>query len=88
MKPRAGNTTVIAASWSAKGDATIKATSLNWSLQQADGGEVCLDLDDDITLADFCLSDYNGCYLNVFDVSRKCCPLYASVDGPYVPPSP
>ncbi|GIL50644.1 hypothetical protein Vafri_6776 [Volvox africanus] len=84
IKPNgATNYTIISASWGAKGDETVKATPLNWSIDQATGSEICMDIDTSIALDDFCLGPFtNGCYLTIFDPTRKCCPMFAIVDRP------
>ncbi|GIL81006.1 hypothetical protein Vretimale_9306 [Volvox reticuliferus] len=84
IKPTgATNYTIISASWGARGDETVKATPLNWNIGQAAGSEICMDIDTTISLKDFCLGPFSGgCYLNIFDPTRKCCPMFVVLDGP------
>ncbi|GIL81005.1 hypothetical protein Vretimale_9306 [Volvox reticuliferus] len=78
--------TFLAATWSSFGDQTVRATGLDWNKQEANGAEVCMELDNSVSLDTFCLGPYSkGCYVNIFDKSKNCCPLYATVDAPYVP---
>ncbi|GLC42440.1 hypothetical protein PLESTM_001333500 [Pleodorina starrii] len=85
----AANMSFVFVSWGGQGDATLKATALAWSLEQASGAEICLELDSVVSLGDLCLGDYpNACVLSIYDASRKCCPAYAAMDKPYVPALP
>ncbi|GIL64053.1 hypothetical protein Vafri_18032 [Volvox africanus] len=67
----------ISATWGGKGEETLKATPLNWTLAQADGGTVCMEVDRSVALDQLCLGPTpNTCWANLFDPSRTCCPLY------------
>ncbi|GIM01232.1 hypothetical protein Vretimale_6037 [Volvox reticuliferus] len=67
----------ISATWGGKGEETLKATPINWTLAQANGGTVCMEVDRSVTLDQLCLGpDPNTCWANLFDPSRMCCPLY------------
>ena len=60
---------------------TVKATPLSWTTAQADGAQICMEVVGD--LYDFCLPGANNgdkqlCWANLFDASKKCCPLYAA----------
>ncbi|KAG2450999.1 hypothetical protein HYH02_004269 [Chlamydomonas schloesseri] len=79
----------VSPTWGAVGEDTLKATSLNWNDAQANGALVCLELDNTVapSLADFCVGtnasggDSTGsgiCWLNIFDSSKKCCPLFSA----------
>ncbi|KXZ48449.1 hypothetical protein GPECTOR_28phG5a [Gonium pectorale] len=66
--------------WGSDGEQTLKATPLNWSKAQANGGKVCMELDNSTTLDSFCLggSSKDTCFMNLFDDTKDCCPLYSS----------
>eukprot|EP00198_Chlamydomonas_reinhardtii_P012843 XP_001702180.1 cell wall protein pherophorin-C1 [Chlamydomonas reinhardtii] len=79
VKPAGGAMKWQAPSWGAVGEFTVKATPLNWSKAQADGGMLCLVLTNDTTLNDFCMGNTeNTCWINLFDSTKNCCPLYTS----------
>ncbi|GIM11991.1 hypothetical protein Vretimale_15423, partial [Volvox reticuliferus] len=78
VTPRGGPQRYVAVSWGAKGDNTVKATQLNWGLDQAEDGEICLELLKDVALGDFCLGGENGCFVGLFNDRRDCCPTYAA----------
>ncbi|EFJ45152.1 extracellular matrix glycoprotein pherophorin-V23 [Volvox carteri f. nagariensis] len=64
--------TYIYPTWAPRGDNVVRATPLNWSLQQANGAEVCMDLDNDTTPDEFCLGPWSRtCHLSIFDDSRS-----------------
>nr|ABA41404.1 pherophorin-C6 protein precursor [Chlamydomonas reinhardtii] len=68
----------VAPSWGAVGDQTLKVT-LGWSTAQAAGGRICLELYNTTSLDDFCMgAAMDTCWLNLFDTTRNCCPLYTS----------
>ncbi|GFR50604.1 hypothetical protein Agub_g12688, partial [Astrephomene gubernaculifera] len=82
LKP-AGSATMryISASWGAVGENTLKATPLNWSKAQANGGQICLELENNTSPAEFCNTGSDDtCWINLFDTSKSCCPLYSSTD--------
>ncbi|EFJ45176.1 extracellular matrix glycoprotein pherophorin-V22 [Volvox carteri f. nagariensis] len=65
-------------SWGPTGSNTAKATSLDWTFQQAYGAEICLELQSNILLNEFCQGPrFNYCYLAILDMASKCCPIYA-----------
>ncbi|EFJ45175.1 hypothetical protein VOLCADRAFT_94615 [Volvox carteri f. nagariensis] len=69
-------------SWGPPGSNIVKATQLRWTLQQAAGAEICLELLNSVSLLDFCISPYTGaCYLSIFDPSGACCPVYTAMEG-------
>ncbi|EFJ49347.1 extracellular matrix glycoprotein pherophorin-V11 [Volvox carteri f. nagariensis] len=69
--------TWLAPSFATSGDLTLKVSNLNWSLSQARGARICMDLDKSVPMADFCLGKVPGhCWAALFDTSLKCCPLY------------
>ncbi|GIL50670.1 hypothetical protein Vafri_6794 [Volvox africanus] len=75
----AKNLTYRSPSWGAPGDQTIKVSQLNWTPQQADGGRICLELESNTDLDSFCLFKLGKtCWINFFDESLACCPLYPS----------
>ncbi|GIL64338.1 hypothetical protein Vafri_18309 [Volvox africanus] len=66
-------------SWGAPGDQTIKVSQLNWTPQQAHGAQVCLELDSTTDIDSFCIYGLaKTCWINFFDESLACCPLYPS----------
>ncbi|GLI60765.1 hypothetical protein VaNZ11_002996 [Volvox africanus] len=78
--------TFLFPTWSGSGDETVRATGLDWNQQQANGAEICMELDNSVSLDAFCLGPYSkGCYVNIFDKSKNCCPLYTAIDAPFVP---
>lgn len=85
VTPKGGPSVGISSSWGATGENTLKATPLGWSIAQANGGEICLELAKRVALSEFCLGTPSGCYLNIFDVKLQCCPLYTIPEIPYVP---
>ncbi|GIL56712.1 hypothetical protein Vafri_11957 [Volvox africanus] len=74
----AKNLTYRSPSWGAPGDQTIKVSQLNWTQQQADGGQICLELDSTTDINSFCMYDFKTCWINFFHESLACCPLYPS----------
>ncbi|EFJ49346.1 extracellular matrix glycoprotein pherophorin-V10 [Volvox carteri f. nagariensis] len=67
----------ISTSWGGKGEETLKATPIGWNLGQANGGHVCVEVDRSVSLDTLCLGPTpNTCWINIFDPSRTCCPLY------------
>ncbi|PNW73149.1 hypothetical protein CHLRE_14g620702v5 [Chlamydomonas reinhardtii] len=77
VQPKTGTGKWLSATWGAVDEQTVKATPLNWSKDQANGGTICLELKNDTPLSDFCLPAPGGsCYGNLFDDSKNCCPLY------------
>ncbi|GIL82129.1 hypothetical protein Vretifemale_11064 [Volvox reticuliferus] len=78
----AKNFTYRSPSWGAPGDQTIKVSQLNWTPQQAHGAQICLELDSTTNMDSFCVyGQIQTCWINFFDESLACCPLYpANVD--------
>ncbi|KAG2447492.1 hypothetical protein HYH02_007418 [Chlamydomonas schloesseri] len=77
VRPNGGPSKWLAATWGAVGEQTVKATPLNWSKGQANGGVICMELTNDISIQDFCLPSTSGtCWGNLFDDTKNCCPLY------------
>ncbi|GIL67820.1 hypothetical protein Vafri_21084 [Volvox africanus] len=74
----AKNFTYRSPSWGGPGDQTIKVSQLNWTPQQAKGSKICLELDSTTDLDSFCLFGLKTCWINFFDESLACCPLYPS----------
>ncbi|KAG2449882.1 hypothetical protein HYH02_005404 [Chlamydomonas schloesseri] len=79
IKPAGGAMKWQAPTWGAVGEYTLKATPLNWSKAQAEGGQLCLSLNNDTTLDEFCMgTTTDTCWVNLFDDSKDCCPVYTS----------
>nr|ABA41400.1 pherophorin-C2 protein precursor [Chlamydomonas reinhardtii] len=79
VQPKTGTGKWLSATWGAVDEQTVKATPLNWSKDQANGGKICLELKNDTPLSDFCLPANDGvCWGNVFDDTKNCCPLFAA----------
>ncbi|GIL61862.1 hypothetical protein Vafri_16251 [Volvox africanus] len=74
----ASSMTFISPAWGALGEQTLKAPNLKWSRSQVDGGKVCLELDKSTDLSSFCMTGTNTCWLNVFNLDKDCCPVYAA----------
>ncbi|KAG2447494.1 hypothetical protein HYH02_007420 [Chlamydomonas schloesseri] len=78
VQPKGASGKWLSATWGAVGEDTVKATPLNWSKGQANGGKICLELKKDTPLDMFCKPANDGvCWGNLFDDSKDCCPLYA-----------
>ncbi|EFJ42051.1 extracellular matrix glycoprotein pherophorin [Volvox carteri f. nagariensis] len=70
--------TFISDSWGALGVDTLKV-SLNWTGEQANGGLVCVAIQNPITMSDVCKGGIGQqCYVSIFnrDNSDYCCPIY------------
>ncbi|EFJ49122.1 extracellular matrix glycoprotein pherophorin-V21 [Volvox carteri f. nagariensis] len=74
-----GKTRWLSPSWGDKGSNTAKVSGLTWNRATANGAEVCMELKNDISLQEFCVS--NVCSISLFDghSSKACCPTYQSV---------
>ena len=57
VQPAGGAMRYLSATWGAVGENTLKATPLNWSKAQANGGRICLVLYDTVTLDSFCMGN-------------------------------
>ncbi|KAG2437933.1 hypothetical protein HXX76_005549 [Chlamydomonas incerta] len=79
VKPAGGAMKWQSATWGAVGEYTVKATPLNWTKAQANGGQLCLVLTNDTTLDEFCMGNTeNTCWMNLFDNAKDCCPVYTA----------
>ncbi|KAG2425758.1 hypothetical protein HXX76_013384, partial [Chlamydomonas incerta] len=76
LQPTGGSGKWLSPTWGAVGEQTVKATPMNWSKGQAQGGKVCLELKNDTPIDDFCLGTDGTCWGNLFDDSKNCCPLF------------
>ncbi|KAG2447493.1 hypothetical protein HYH02_007419 [Chlamydomonas schloesseri] len=71
VRPNGGPSKWLAATWGAVGEQTLKATPLNWSMGQANGGVICMELTKDTDIQDFCLpSTSSTCWGNLFDDTK------------------
>ncbi|EFJ42018.1 extracellular matrix glycoprotein pherophorin-V4 [Volvox carteri f. nagariensis] len=75
--PAGGSNKTIADSWGATGTDTLKV-NLNWNLQQANGGKVCVAIQNPFTMGNICKGALGQCYASIFnrDNSDYCCPIY------------
>ncbi|GIL76538.1 hypothetical protein Vretifemale_6203, partial [Volvox reticuliferus] len=71
-----GNVTKLAASWGAAGTNTLKATPINWTSAQANGGMVCIEVKKPKSMEDVCLGFSGQCYASTFNSNKDCCPIY------------
>ncbi|EFJ42019.1 extracellular matrix glycoprotein pherophorin-V13, partial [Volvox carteri f. nagariensis] len=73
--PAGGSNKTIADSWGATGTDTLKV-NLNWNLLQANGGKVCVAIQNPFTMGDICKGALG--YASIFnrDNSDYCCPIY------------
>ncbi|GLC50677.1 hypothetical protein PLESTB_000406900 [Pleodorina starrii] len=76
LYPAFGNATRLSASWGASGTNTLKATGINWTVAQASGGLVCVELRKPFTMDDICLGFPSQCYASTFNSNKDCCPIY------------
>ncbi|EFJ40053.1 extracellular matrix glycoprotein pherophorin-V3 [Volvox carteri f. nagariensis] len=75
--PAGGPMKTIADSWGATGTDTLKVT-LNWTEEQANGGVVCVAIQNHITMSNLCKTGYGQCYVSIYNSykSGSCCPTY------------
>ncbi|GLI60398.1 hypothetical protein VaNZ11_002548 [Volvox africanus] len=68
----------ISPSWGAPGTNVVKANQLNWTLEQADGGRICIELVRGTDLSSFCNTVGRPaiCWIYLFDPSGACCPSF------------
>ncbi|EFJ49283.1 hypothetical protein VOLCADRAFT_104383 [Volvox carteri f. nagariensis] len=81
IQPAGGRMRYLSPTWGAVGEQTLKATPLMWDLNQANGGKICLELDKATDLGSFCNNVPGSpptCWVNFFDESKNCCPLFKS----------
>ncbi|GLI65678.1 hypothetical protein VaNZ11_009285, partial [Volvox africanus] len=65
--------------WGPVGDQTLKTPVMNWNLTQADGGQICLEVEYITDLNTFCVSGKrNTCWISLFDESKNCCPTFSA----------
>lgn len=55
-------TRLISPSWGSAGEQTLKISPLNWTPEQANGGRICLELNDPSSLPGFCNGGVNTCW--------------------------
>ncbi len=60
LYPSIGANATRAPSWGKPGEGTLKATPINWSPAQADGGKICFDVKAGLDIYDVCLGNDNG----------------------------
>ncbi|EFJ49351.1 extracellular matrix glycoprotein pherophorin-V14 [Volvox carteri f. nagariensis] len=76
LYPAGGSKSRRSTSWGAYGTNTLKATNINWTLQEAHGGMVCIEVKKPGTLKDVCLGFSSQCYVSTFNRNKDCCPIY------------
>ncbi|GIL85455.1 hypothetical protein Vretifemale_13966 [Volvox reticuliferus] len=73
-------------SWGAPGTQTLVANQLDWTLEQADGGKICIELKKRTDLKSFCCNMMTpACWINLFDPTGTCCPVFQAsleTEGP------
>ncbi|GLC36445.1 hypothetical protein PLESTM_000447300 [Pleodorina starrii] len=57
LTPSGGVPRWAATSWGPRHANQLKATTLNWGMSEADGGEICIEVKNPTTLKDLCLGD-------------------------------
>ena len=60
--PAVGANGTRSPTWGKAGENTLKATPINWNVQQADGGSICFDVQAGLDIYDVCLGNSNGDY--------------------------
>ncbi|GLC40544.1 hypothetical protein PLESTB_000046700 [Pleodorina starrii] len=67
----------VSPSWSSSGENTLKFSSLNWSLEEAHGAKLCMEIDNAFGVGPFCFGgSTETCKIIFFDTSRDCCPMF------------
>ncbi|GIL64046.1 hypothetical protein Vafri_18027, partial [Volvox africanus] len=76
LHPHAGSMMLIQPSWAETGN-TLRAPSINWTVDQANGAMICINVLKPKTLDDICLGGLpSQCYGSLFGTSNTCCPVY------------
>ncbi|GIL44828.1 hypothetical protein Vafri_2292, partial [Volvox africanus] len=81
IQPAGSEMKFLSATWGSVGEQTVKATPLNWSKAQAARGRICMELEKATDLGAFCNNPGAAqptCWINFFDLSKNCCPLFAA----------
>ncbi|GIL87937.1 hypothetical protein Vretimale_6316 [Volvox reticuliferus] len=72
-------------SWGSIGDNTLKVTPLKWTMSEAMGSRICIEVSKAITdLSEICLG--GACYVSLFNEDKDCCPVYLVDPEPSPPP--
>ncbi|GIL56749.1 hypothetical protein Vafri_12022, partial [Volvox africanus] len=63
------------------GPDSLRATNINWSVAQANGSRICVEVQNPKTFWDLCYGGGPGnCLISFYNVKNDCCPVY--VTGP------
>ncbi|GIL76540.1 hypothetical protein Vretifemale_6203, partial [Volvox reticuliferus] len=76
LYPSSGTASTLSPSWGAAGTGSLQTGPLNWSLAQANGGRVCIELNNPATMYDICLGFPAQCFVRVLSGGADCCPTY------------
>ncbi|GLI65197.1 hypothetical protein VaNZ11_008660 [Volvox africanus] len=72
-------------SWGPTGDNILKVTPLKWTMSEAMGSKICIEVSKEIAdLSEICLGD--SCYISLYNEIRDCCPVYRVAPEPSPPP--
>ncbi|GIM11472.1 hypothetical protein Vretimale_14967, partial [Volvox reticuliferus] len=78
LKPAgAASMTFFSEIWGPVGDQTLKTPVVNWNTTQANGAQVCLEVEYLTDLNTF-FNGSNTCWISLFDESKNCCPTFAT----------
>ncbi|GLC61066.1 hypothetical protein PLESTB_001712600 [Pleodorina starrii] len=77
LYPAVGERSRASAIWDTPGTDVLKATKLNWSPEEVDGGRVCVQIEKPYTMADLCVSTAPGqCNVRIYNSNQACCPIF------------
>ncbi|GIL56743.1 hypothetical protein Vafri_12031 [Volvox africanus] len=83
LYPATGGIVRISDIWGNQYSNTLKATNVNWTAAQADGGRICAVLQNPVTMMDVCLgSPGDKCLVAIYNGNRDCCPTFATGFAP------
>ncbi|GIL90377.1 hypothetical protein Vretimale_18248 [Volvox reticuliferus] len=81
---RGEDMTALQPAWGAEGKNIFTVEPINWKLKEADGGRICMEIDNQVKLGSICNSAYpevSKCWIYLFDSSNRCCPGFFSSDA-------
>ncbi|GLI65218.1 hypothetical protein VaNZ11_008699 [Volvox africanus] len=83
LYPATGGTARISDIWGSPYSNTLKATNVNWTAAQANGGRICAVLQNPVTMMDVCLgAPDDKCLVAIYNGNRDCCPTFAAGFAP------
>ncbi|GIL76979.1 hypothetical protein Vretimale_8582 [Volvox reticuliferus] len=83
LYPATGSSAKISAIWGSKYTDTLKATNINWTAEQANGGRICAVLQNPVTMMDLCIGEISdNCLVAIYNGNRDCCPTFATGFAP------